>query len=377
MPQGVKRFIDVSITKETALTTAAGFGVPLLLTDNVTVITTTTRVKEYLSLSAVETDFAIGTDEHSAAQAFFKQDPNNKNFPTKLLIGCWDKNNSTPESITVALDAIRAIMDDWYALGVTASIRTATADLTALATYIEALPKIMILDNNDANSLVLGETTSLLAILKAEGTMGYKRTMIVYHDDITLYPAWAIMGEYLPLQPGSSQVAYHKLADATAGAVYIRPAKLTEVEKDNLFSKNGNAVVASIGAEFIYPGTMTGGRNLDREGEWFDIIRSIDFLTARTTEKMLSLLLEKANNGEKVPYTNAGIAMVQTRLVDTLEKFGVATNILVDKSIVTSVPKRSDTSVADRDSRILRNVDFTADLAGAIVGVVVRGKVRV
>ncbi len=375
MPQGVKRFIDVSITKETALTTSAGFGVPLLLTDNVAVITTTTRVKKYLSLSAIETDFAIGTNEYEAAKAFFKQDPNNKNFPTKLLIGVWGK--ASTESITVALDAIRAVMDDWYALGVTASIRTATADLTALATYIEALPKVMILDNNDANSLVLGETTSLLAILKGQGTSGYKRTMIIYHDDVTLYPAWSIMGKYLPLQPGSSQVAYHKLADATAGATYIRPAKLTEVQKDNLFSKNGNAVVSSIGAEFIYPGTMTGGRNLNREGEWFDIIRSIDFLTARTTEKMLSLLLEKANSGEKVPYTNAGIAMVQTRLVDTLEKFGVSTNILVDKSIVTSVPKRSDTSVADRDSRILRNVDFTADLAGAIVGVVVRGKVRV
>jgi len=375
MAQGVKRFIDVSISKETALVTAAGFGVPLLLTDNTSVITTAVRAKEYLSLSAVEIDFVAGTDEYNAARAFFNQDPNNKTFPTKLWIGCWDKENS--ETVEAALDAIRAVNDDWYALGVTASIRGTVSDIEAMATYIEQLPKVAVIDNNDANCLVLDSTTDILAILKAKDTMGYKRTMIVYHDDVTKYPAWSLMGKYLPLQPGSSQMAYHKLADTSAGADYIPPANITEVQKDNLFQKNGNTVVASLGAEFVYPGVMTGGRNLDRQGEWFDIIRSIDFLTSRTTEQMLSLLLEKANEGSKVPYTNAGIAMVKTRLSDALEKYGVATNILVDKSIEISVPKRSDTSIEDRDNRILRNVDFTADLAGAIAGVVVRGKVRV
>ena len=56
MAQGVKRFVDVFISKEMALVTSAGFGTPLMLTTDVAVITTTERVREYLSLSAVHLD---------------------------------------------------------------------------------------------------------------------------------------------------------------------------------------------------------------------------------------------------------------------------------------------------------------------------------
>lgn len=83
----ITRYVDVSITKETALLQAAGFGVPILLTTDVTTIPTATRVKEYLSLAAVEVDFASTTEEYDAAKAYFSQDPNNDKQPEKLLIG--------------------------------------------------------------------------------------------------------------------------------------------------------------------------------------------------------------------------------------------------------------------------------------------------
>jgi hypothetical protein len=89
------------------------------------------------------------------------------------------------------------------------------------------------------------------------------------------------------------------------------------------------------------------------------------------------LLLEKADAGSKVPFTDAGIAMVKNRLQNLLEVYGVEQGILVDGSISITVPKRIDTTTEDRDDRLLRDVDFTADLAGAIGKVVVRGRVRV
>ena len=207
MAQNVKRFVDVYISKEMALVTSLGFGVPLMLTTDVATITTTERVKEYLSLPAVELDFTDTTDEYKGAKAFFNQDFNNKNFPKKLLIGSWDKTGT--EVITDALDAIRAVNDDWYVLGTNAAIRTDVTDLELAATYIEGLAKVMILDSNNTLDTDLADDTALLAILKAKDTDGYKRTMIIHHDDATLYTSWSIMGKFLPLEPGSSQMAYH------------------------------------------------------------------------------------------------------------------------------------------------------------------------
>lgn len=377
MAQGIKRYIDVEIKKETALVTAAGFGVPVLLTDDVAIITTVVRLKEYLSLAAVELDFVDTTDEFKAARAYFSQDPFSKKQPEKLLIGVWNKAGA--ESISDALTAIRNVNDDWYAMGTTASIRTDDANLEILSDLIEALRKVLILDSNDADNLDIAITTDLLSLLNAKGTSGSKRTMINYHDDVTLYTSWFMMGRFLPLDPGASQMAYQISVDPNTGAGndFIDAADITEVEKDNLLAKWGNAMMLQAGQTFFFDGTMVGGRNIDREGEWFDIIRSIDFLQARTEEGLLALLLEKAQAGSKVPYTDGGIAIVENRLAALLQEFGVDQQILVDGTVVITVPKRADTSTQNRDDRELPDVDFTAELAGAITTIIVRGTVRV
>lgn len=370
-----KRFVDVSITKSTALLSAQGFGTPILLTDDVSVINTTTRVKTYLSLSAVEQDFDDTTDEYKAARAYFSQQASNKRQPEKLLIGVWDKAGA--EDIADGLQAILDANNEWYAMGITASLRTDEANLEILAELIEGMRKVLVIDSNNANNLVLDETSTLLYKLKNKETSGYKRTMIVHHTDVTKYLAWSIMGEFLPIEPGKSQMAYHILAGAADGADFIPAAAISEVQKDNLFANNGNTTVGLAGQVFFYAGTMAGGKNLEREGEWFDIIRSVDFLQARVEEGVTSLLLEKSEKGSKVPFTDAGIAMVKNRLSSLLETYGVIQGILVDGSIEISVPLRADTTTEDRDDRILRDVDFTAELAGAIGKVIIRGEVRV
>ena len=374
MAREITRYVDVAITKETALLQAAGFGIPILLTDDVTTLPIATRVKEYLSLAAVEVDFADTTDEYKAAKAYFNQDPFNKKHPEKLLIGSWDKGGA--EDIADALQDIIDTNDTWYAMGTVAGLRTDETNLELLATEIEALRKVLILCSNNADSYDSASTTDLLYVLKNKDTSGYKRTMIIYHDDATLYPDWSIMGKFLPIDPGSSQIAYQILAGTSAGATFIDAADITSVNKDNLFAKNGNTIVEVAGQTFIYPGTMVGGKNIDREGEWFDIIRSIDYMQARVEEGLLSLMLEKANDASKIPFTNDGIGLVRTRLGDKLNDM-VEAGILVEDSIVITTPTRDEVSTDNRDDRILPDVDFNAELAGAIQKIVVRGKVRV
>jgi hypothetical protein len=374
MAREITRYVDVAITKETALLQATGFGIPILLTDDVTTLPIATRVKEYLSLAAVEVDFADTTDEYKAAKAYFNQDPFNKKHPEKLLIGSWDKGGA--EDIADALQDIIDTNDTWYAMGTVAGLRTDETNLELLATEIEALRKVLILCSNNADSYDSASTTDLLYVLKNKDTSGYKRTMIIYHDDATLYPDWSIMGKFLPIDPGSSQIAYQILAGTSAGATFIDAADITSVNKDNLFAKNGNTIVEVAGQTFIYPGTMVGGKNIDREGEWFDIIRSIDYMQARVEEGLLSLMLEKANDASKIPFTNDGIGLVRTRLGDKLNDM-VEAGILVEDSIVITTPTRDEVSTDNRDDRILPDVDFNAELAGAIQKIVVRGKVRV
>ena len=374
MAREITRYVDVAITKETALLQAAGFGIPILLTDDVTTLPTATRVKEYLSLAAVEVDFADTTDEYKAAKAYFNQDPFNKKHPEKLLIGSWNKDGA--EDIADALQDIIDTNDTWYAMGTVAGLRTDETNLELLATEIEALRKVLILCSNNADSYDSASTTDLLYVLKNKDTSGYKRTMIIYHDDATLYPDWSIMGKFLPIDPGSSQIAYQILAGTSAGATFIDAADITSVNKDNLFAKNGNTIVEVAGQTFIYPGTMVGGKNIDREGEWFDIIRSIDYMQAHVEEGLLSLMLEKANDASKIPFTDDGIGLVRTRLGDKLNDM-VEAGILVEDSIVITTPTRDEVSTDNRDDRILPDVDFNAELAGAIQKIVVRGKVRV
>lgn len=374
MASEITRYVDVAITKETALVSAAGFGVPLLLTNDVVVINTTERTREYLSLAAVEVDFASTTDEYKAARAYFSQDPFSKTQPEKLIIGCWDEVGL--ETISDAYTALKDSNPDWYGIGIIEGLRTDLTNLEALSDLVEADRRVLILDSNNADDYDPAGVTDLLTVLNAKGTMGNRRTMVVYHDDTTKYPAWGITGRLFPINPGSSTMAYQILADASAGADFIDAADITEVNRDNLFAKYGNTIVTTAGQTFFYEGTMVGGKNIDREGEYFDIVRSIDYMQARVEEGLFSLLLERSQAGKKIPFTDDGIGLVYNRLSERLQQM-VTDGILVDGTIVITVPKRSDVSTTDRDDRKLPDVDFTAELAGAIHKVVVRGKVRV
>ena len=76
-----------------------------------------------------------------------------------------------------------------------------------------------------------------------------------------------------------------------------------------------------------------------------------------------------------IPFTNAGITIVDTRLKSRLDEYGVKQNILVEGSIETSFPKRSEVSSSDRDDRLLPDGTFQAELQGGINKIVVRGTV--
>ena len=76
----ITRFIDVEIRKDTPRVSAAGFGIPLAITDSI-LLSSTRRHRRFLSAAAVDAFFGDGSEESLAADAFFFQDPFLENHP--------------------------------------------------------------------------------------------------------------------------------------------------------------------------------------------------------------------------------------------------------------------------------------------------------
>ncbi len=287
--------------------------------------------------------------------------------PTNLG-GSYLSQGQVAEDFETALLAIENINSDWYAMGALKKFRddTVTEDM---ADEIESRRKMFLIATNDSNTVVLGSTSTFAYYLK---NANYKRSSVIYHDNADLYPDMSWMGQQLPKDIGSTNWAYKTLAGIAEGAdVDIPVVDLSESQKDAALDVNANVYTATLGAEFTYFGTMGGGKNVDKDGEFIDIIRNIDFLQARTEEGLLSLLLER----DIIPFTNAGITLVDNRLKNRLDEFGVKQGILVEGTVETSFPKRSEVSQTDRDDRLLPDGKFTAELQGGINTVIVRGTV--
>jgi len=192
--------------------------------------------------------------------------------------------------------------------------------------------------------------------------LAYDRTVSIFHPDsqdgITA-PSWiesAMPGEALPFDPGSQTWAYKTLAGIPA-------YPLTAGERTALLDKNCN----------IY--TVTAGVNVTEEGkvasgDYIDVIRGLDWLEARLQEAVFTNLVNK----RKIPYTDEGIALIENAVVSVLAE-GERVGLLVPGLSVVTVPKAADVSSVDKIARLLKNVNFTAVLQGAIQTVEIDGNV--
>jgi hypothetical protein len=274
------------------------------------------------------------------------------------------------ETVETAISAIEEVDSDWYCLGTILSLRD-VADTKAIMDSVESREKIFVVASNDTTILTSGSTTSVAYYGK---NLNYKHSAVIYSGTAAEYSDWSWLGQQLPKDIGSTNWAFKALAGVADGAALdITPDNLTEAQINAALEVNCNVYTPTLGSNFTYNGTMVGGKNADKEGEYIDIIRNIHFLLARTEEGLLALLLEC----DIIPMTNAGITTVEARLRSILETYGVDSKILTKGSIVTYFPKRSDISQADRDDRLLPDGRFTADLQGAVDKIILRGTLAI
>lgn len=258
------------------------------------------------------------------------------------------------DTIANDLTAVNESDDDWYGVVITSRVEQ---DVLDTAAWVESRVKLFGTASNDVDLKNPGSTGDIASQLK---DLNYARTFSLYHDQTDeLYPEAAWFGKQLPTDPGSTTWAFKTLAG-------VPVVNLNSNERLAILNKNASTYEERAGVSITFEGKIA-------EGDYIDVIRGVDWLTARIQERIFFRLC----NNLKIPYTDGGVAIIESELRAQLND-AIARNVIAaDPEPVITVPLVRDVNPNDRANRILPDVNFTATLAGAIHRVEINGTVSI
>lgn len=269
---------------------------------------------------------------------------------------------TSTELPSVALAAAQTETDDWYGISLTSR---AEADILDAAAWTEANEKLLGVTSADAGIVDAGDTTDIASLLEQQQ---YFRTHVWYHADAA--NEWldaAIAARAFTFYPGQETWALKRLGG-------IEYDTLSEGQAQAAFAKNANTFEQFRNFAVTQNGKVAAG-------EWIDVIRFRDWLVEQIKINVVSAMI---NANGKVPYTDPGIQIIVTAMRQALD-LGVARNGIAPPelaaddnnrrvpSYTTRFPRSQAVPFNDKANRILRDVGFTARLAGAIHTVQIRG----
>lgn len=261
-------------------------------------------------------------------------------------------DETTNPGLATDLGAILTADSDWYGLLLDSQ---SSAEILAAATWTETNKKLFVWQSSDSDAL---DGSVVDDVFSATQDAGYVRSAGAYYPALgTNWIAAAWMGEEFPKTEGASVWMFKTLAGIT---VY----ELTSAQRLALEAKGGNHYLDAGGVSITGPGNSASG-------EWLDVVRDLDWLTARLKERALGVFV----TNDKVPFTDGGISLVVAAVRAQL-------NEAVDKTVLApgftlTAPLASSVSTANKRARRLPDVTFGAELAGAIQGVNITGRVSV
>lgn len=171
------------------------------------------------------------------------------------------------------------------------------------------------------------------------------------------FPEASWMGDMFSRDAGTATWAFKTLEGVPALTLGTGFKTLVEASGSNWYGLDRGIGVTA-------PGKTAGG-------EWIDVTRGLDWLVDTMEAAVFAI---KVNN-PKIPFTDAGIALVKSEVEGTLRQ--AEARGFIDSGWVVTVPKAAGVSTADRGARTLTGVKFQARLAGAIHETEIRGTVTV
>jgi len=275
------------------------------------------------------------------------------------LIDITSVEQASNLSLAENMALITAADDDFYGIIYTSRKQ---ADILEMADWTEAHTKLYGTAISEAAVLNAESDTDTGSLLQARN---YFRTHWWYHEKAeTEFPEIGIIARCFAVLPGGETWANKQLAGFTTN-------KLRENEYNVITKKNGNTFEPFRNISITQNGKVAAG-------EWIDVIRFRDWLEETIKTEMFSMLI----NRDKLPYTDKGIGLVESVLNSVLalgqRRGGIAPTEYDEygnknAGYVIEVPLAANISANVKAQRVLRDVKFTARLAGAIHVVEITG----
>lgn len=268
-----------------------------------------------------------------------------------FVLGC---DHADP-GVATDLAAINVADNTWYCL---VTMYNSDAYVKAAAAWVNSNKKVYIADVSESLAVTAASdgTQGTLDDLK---TLDYSRTAGVYHPRPSEMIAAAWAGSRLPYDAGSETWKFAQLEGVSA-------TNLTSTQRTNLTNRNANFYETIAGVSIMSEGTTV-------DGDYIDVRRGLDWIESDMAAGVFTALA----GAKKVPYTNAGIAIVEAQVRATLKRAVKRGVIADDPAFTVTVPRVADVSSADKSARLLTDVKFSATLAGAIHKTTISGVVSV
>ena len=341
----IDNIVDIKIDKNRLGIVSGGFNNLLIIGKSKKVH----RVKTYSSIDEVVSDYESTTPEYKAASLAFGQSTK----LSRVLIG----QAMDSESYVDAYGKIEQETNDFYGVMIFEDSSNPFADVVEFSALIESKNKIFGVSSNEPKILDASDTTSILSQLKA---LNRERTFVIYNsgaNDTSIFPEAAWFGLMLSKDAGSATWAYKSLSG-------FKTDKLSTNQMKIIDDKHGNYYVPLASRNVMLTGRTTSG-------EYIDIIQGLDWLTAQIRTQIANVFVLS----DKVPYTNAGIAVIESMVRNSLNA-AVDRDIIDEDSIRVTVPDVRKIPSSDKQNRLLPDVKFEGRLSGAVHKVKIQGTVE-
>lgn len=309
-----------------------GFGIPLILT-----IGKAVEYKECFEIAdVVDAGYKDTTDTYKAASLMFSQ----TDRPSSIAIVGAESADAAVETLTANADK------GWRRLVI---VGAETAALSSVINYINATDDKMIF-------VVVPDAAGLAKLGTNDRVVGF-----VHSNPLA---AAALVGEASGLNPGG--FTYKNLI-----LTGIEPMVFSEANLREIHGANGLTFVTKAGDNVTSEGKAMSG-------EYIDIIDCKDWIISQIIYRTQKLL----NTMPKVPYDNAGIAMLENVCLTVLKEAANMGMVAYDTEsgsylYSTDYALREDQSSTDRVERKYVGGKFSFELAGAIHTVVVNGEISI